>query len=80
MVSLVRVISVAIWGISWWLVLTQNIGMLSHHIPCSRDSWVVLSLVLSGLKNETRMVRHRCLSHCSYLMVISHFMVLQPSG
>ena len=58
MVSLVRVISVAIWGIGWWLVLTQNIGMLSHHIPYSRDSWAVLSLVLSGLKNETRMVRH----------------------
>ena len=32
MVPPVRV-GVAIWGIGWWLVLTDNIGMLSHHIP-----------------------------------------------
>ena len=33
MVPLVRVISVSIRGNGWWLVLTHNIGMLSHHIP-----------------------------------------------
>ena len=35
MVPPVKVIGVGvvIWGIGWWLVLTQNICMLSHHIP-----------------------------------------------
>ena len=33
MVPLVRVISVAIRVIGWWLVLTHNIGMISQHIP-----------------------------------------------
>ena len=33
MVPPVRVIGVSIWGNGWWLVLTHNIGMLSHHIP-----------------------------------------------
>ena len=33
MVSLVRVICVAVLGIGWWLVLAHNIGMLSHQIP-----------------------------------------------
>ena len=33
MVPPVRVIGVAIWGNGWWLVLTHNIGMFSHHIP-----------------------------------------------
>ena len=33
MVPPIKVIGVAIWGSDWWLLLTQNIGMLSHHIP-----------------------------------------------
>ena len=33
MVPPVRVIGVAILGSGWWLVLTQNISMLSHYIP-----------------------------------------------
>ena len=76
MAPLVRVINVAIWGSGWWHVLTHNIGMLNHHIPYCRNSWAVLSLVLSGLTNERGLVRHRCLSHCSHLMVISHFKLL----
>ena len=78
MVPSVRVIGVSIWGSGWWVVLTHNIGMLSHHIPYRRNSGAVLSLVLSGLTNETRLVRHRCLSHCLHLMVVSHFKLLQP--
>ena len=33
MVSLVRVICVAVWGIGWWLVLAHKIGLFSYHIP-----------------------------------------------
>ena len=33
MVPPIRVIVVAICGSGWCLVLTHNIGMLTHHIP-----------------------------------------------
>ena len=33
MVPPVRVLGVAIWSSGWWLVLAQNIGLFSYHIP-----------------------------------------------
>ena len=33
MISPIRVISVAIWGICGWLVLIQNMGMLLTVLP-----------------------------------------------
>ena len=30
MVSPVRVICVAVWGIGWWLVLAHSIGLFNH--------------------------------------------------
>ena len=52
MVSPIGIICVVVWGIGWWLVLVHSIGLFSHHVPYRRNSWVVLSLVLSRLANE----------------------------
>ena len=78
MVSPVRVVGIAIWGFGWWLVLAHIIGLFSHKVPHCSNAWEMLSLVLSGLTVETWLVRHRCLSHYSYLMLISHFKLFQP--
>ena len=64
-------------GYGWWLVLAHNIGLFSDKVPYLRNNWAMLSLVLSGLTVEAWLVRHRCLSHCSYLMLIPHFKIFQ---
>ena len=54
-------------GPQHWLVQPQS-PLLKEHLGNS----------LSGLTVEAWLVRHRCLSHCSYLMRISHFKLFQP--
>ena len=56
MVPPIGIICVVVWGICWWLVLAHSIGLFSHHIPHLRNSWVVLSLVLSRLANKAWLV------------------------
>ena len=29
----IRVVCITVWGIGWWLVLADDIGMICHHIP-----------------------------------------------
>ena len=72
----VGVVGIAVWGCGWWLVLAHCIGLFSQKITLLKEA--MLSLVLSGLTVEAWLVRHRCLSHCSYLMLIPHFKLFQP--
>ena len=63
---------VACIGPLHWLVQPQSLLLKAH--------LAMLSLVLSVLTIEAWLIRHRCLSHCLYFMLIPHFKIFQPPG